>query len=380
MGKPHRMSEPYDFAIVGGGVIGLSIAWALAGTKKGKVVLLDRQKVGREASWAGAGILPPGSLTAAQHPIEKLAAASFLGHQEWAARLKVETGWDTGYRQCGALLVARTRGEAAALTGQLLEWQEHDVQAEELSAAAATQHLPALKPLETSILKAAWVPRESQIRNPDHLHALAMACRKSGVTVMEDVGDCQLSWHHRRVTGITTEQGLRVVANRVCLAAGVWTRSLAESIGVRISTIPVRGQMLLYKLPQRIFEPVLYEGTRYIVPRNDGHVVVGSTLEEAGFDKSTTSDGVAGLRQFAEGLIGQLNKGSLVRAWAGLRPAAFDGFPYIGPVPHLENLWIATAHFRGGLLLSTGTAEIMADLMCDREPPFDISPFRVDRG
>ena len=131
----------------------------------------------------------------------------------------------------------------------------------------------------------------------------------------------------------------------------------------------------------RPFREILCEGTRYIVPRDDGHVLVGSTLEEAGFDNSTTPQAVSDLMQFAGGLIDALNESTLVDSWAGLRPATFDGMPYLGPVPGCPNVFVATGHFRNGLLLSTGTAGLMASLMRGEQTlPVDPAPFRLDRG
>ncbi|MDG2011867.1 MAG: FAD-dependent oxidoreductase, partial [Pirellulaceae bacterium] len=221
---------------------------------------------------------------------------------------------------------------------------------------------------------------ESQIRNPWHLQALKQSCLNQGVRFLENQGQSRFTLQGSHVAKLQTEMGNEISANRFCVTAGAWTAQLAQPLGVQISTVPVRGQMLLFKLPEPVFTPVIYEGTRYIVAREDGHVVVGSTLEEAGFNNSTTESGIKSLLDFASGLVPELNESCLVQSWAGLRPASFDGFPYMGPAPHLDNLWMATAHFRSGLLLSTGTAKLMSQLLCDEQPLFDLSPFRIDRG
>ena len=372
------MNETFEFAIIGGGVIGLSLAWKLS--QRGRVIVVDRQEVGQEASWAGAGILPPAFMDHANHPREKLLALSFQLHREWAATLRAESGIDTGYRRCGSLVVARTAGELAALQGQILEWQEDGIRVDSLSTDQMLQRVPNLTSIKEQILAAAFLPQECQIRNPRHLQALKQGCLNRGVKFRKIDGQCQFTTIEDRVSTLTTGCGKQINADRFALTAGVWTAELAAQLGIEISTIPVRGQMLLYKLSESTFSSVIYEGTRYIVPRDDGHILVGSTLEEAGYDKNTTEAGVQGLMDFAEGLLPQLQREYLVRSWAGLRPASFDGFPYIGPAPRLKNLWIGTAHFRSGLLLSTGTAEIMAQLLCDESPSFDLTPFRVDRG
>ena len=372
------MNESFDFGIIGGGVIGLSLAWKLS--QRGRVIVVDRQEVGREASWAGAGILPPAVMDHAIHPREKLMALSFQLHADWAKELKRESGIDTGYRCCGSAVVARTSGELAALQGQILEWREDGISVDTLSANQLVQQLHNLKPIKDQILAAAFLPQECQIRNPSHLQALKQGCLNRGVKFLEEQGTCRLISTKNAISDVRTESGHRIQARRFAVTAGAWSAELVQPLGIPISTIPVRGQMLLYKLSQPTFSPVIYEGTRYIAPREDGHVLVGSTLEEAGFDKNTTEAGIKGLMDFAQGLVPELKPEYLANSWAGLRPASFDGFPYIGPAPQINNLWIGTAHFRSGLLLSTGTAEIMTRLLCDEAPPFDLAPFRVDRG
>ncbi len=374
------VSRHFDYAIIGGGVIGLSIAWEMAQDDH-RVALIERDQVGRQASWAGAGILPPSNLDKARHAVEYLAALSFQQHSLWAEQLRAETGIDTGFRRCGAVFVARTAGEVAALHGQCSEWRENEIEAHELSPAELIELTPALSSCGETIRTAVHVPAEAQLRNPDHLRALRAGCELRGVEILEQAGNVQLKSDREQGNEIRLQNGQTVRADNVCIAAGVWSEQLVKQLGVSISTVPVRGQMLLFKLPQPTFKQILYEGTRYIVPRDDGHVLAGSTLEEAGFDNTTTPQGIADLMQFAGGLIPELNETTLVNSWAGLRPASFDGFPYIGRVPAAHNVWLATGHFRNGLLLSTGTAKLVAQLMTDRRRTvIDIMPFRLDRG
>ena len=377
------MSEPrqFDVAVVGGGVIGLSIAWEMAQDAGCNVALIDIERVGRRASWAGAGILPPSTLDKARHAIEQLAAISFQQHPIWARELLEETGIDTGFRQCGAVFIGRTAGEMAALHGQCEEWRETDVRADELSTQQLIELVPALSERADSIRKSIYVPEEAQIRNPDHLRALRAGCELRGVQIFEQVGEVQMqSDAIRGRNRICLGDGTTLEPGQICIAAGVWSETLLKQFDVSISTVPVRGQMLLFKLPEPIFTPIIYEGTRYIVPRDDGHVLAGSTLEQAGFDESTTKQGIADLMEFANGLFAELNESTLVDSWAGLRPASFDGMPYIGRVPGTWHVLAATGHFRNGLLLSTGTAKMIAQLMVGRRTSFDLMPFRIDRG
>lgn len=377
MNESNTKSKTSDIVVVGGGVVGLSIARELAA--HGMAVQVVDHSTAGAASWAGAGILPPSTMDAAAHPIERIAAESFRMHGELAQELREETGIDNGFRQCGALFVARTPGEEAALVGQCTEWEQSGVRVERLDAAAFAQRAPALAGNVTGMRLAVWVPDEVQIRNPDHLTALADSCRRRGVNFVESRVS-QIHCRSGRFESVETEGGQTISGDGVCLASGAWTEQLLQQTGVSISTLPVRGQMLLYRLPSRIFTQILYEGTRYMVPRDDGHVLVGSTLEQAGFDPSTTPVAVDDLRQFALGWSAELNDARLVRKWAGLRPGTHDGFPYIGQLPNLENGWAACGHFRSGLLMAPCTAVLIRQLIKGESPLFDLTPFRLGRG
>jgi glycine oxidase len=144
--------------------------------------------------------------------------------------------------------------------------------------------------------------------------------------------------------------------------------------------MPVRGQIVLYRCHSPPFQRILNEGSRYLVPRDDGRVLVGSTEEEVGFDKSTTTEGLAELQRLACELVPALKSANVEHAWAGLRPASFDGFPYIGKIPGLENAFVASGHFRSGLQLSTGTARVMGQLIRGQQPVIDLRAFEVGRG
>src|SRR5262249_34892770 len=151
-------------------------------------------------------------------------------------------------------------------------------------------------------------------------------------------------------------------------------------LGISTGIMPIRGQMVLFKCSTPQIRHIINEGPRYLVPREDGHVLVGSVEEEAGFDKRTTDTVIADLTQFAYGVAPTLRAATIESSWAGLRPGTFDGFPYLGAVPGLSNAFVAAGHFRSGLYLSTGTARLMAELMMGQTPDIDITPFRIARG
>ena len=374
------MNDPcqVEYVIVGGGAIGLSIAYQLSQSQQG-IAVIDRKFAGKQTSWAGAGLLPPATDQQAVHSLDLLSARSFELHPQWASQLLQETGIDNGFRRCGAYVVARTAGEVAALKGQALEWEATGIETEMLSGPELQSRLDCTALNPTDVLLAAYLPEEAQIRNPHHLQALIAACRKRGVQFFEDVGEIQVETQGHQVRSLSFDQQT-LTPSKICFAAGPWTSQLLQSIGVRISLTPVRGQMLLFKLDQPLCSSIVYEGMSYIVPREDGHVLVGSTMEEAGFDLTPTASEQEHLLAFAQSMFRQLQPSCLVDHWAGLRPASFDGMPYIGELPGFENAWTACGHFRSGLLLSTGTAELISDLMQGKKPALDLSPFRVDRG
>ncbi len=369
-----------DCLIIGGGVIGLSVAWELA-QRGASVTVLDRQRIGGAASWAGAGILPPANFATALDPLDQLRGLSHQLHPRWAARLQEETGIDTGFRRCGGLYLARSAGEAAVMAGQVSYWEAYGIEAEKLTPEALVEDQPALAACAASgRLQGGWlVPDECQLRNPDHLQALRTACAQRGVRLWEG-SDVRLL-EEPAAGGVvvrTAEQTWN--AELAVIAGGAWTPALADAIGFSTGIVPVRGQMVLYRLPTPPLTRVVNEGHRYLVPRLDGHLLVGSSEEEVGYQCETTESVIGSLRAWAEDLLPLLQDASIEQTWAGLRPATVDEFPYIGRVPGQRRTWIAAGHFRSGLHLSCATAVVIADLIAGQDPPLAIDAFRPGRG
>jgi glycine oxidase len=365
-----------DCLIVGGGVIGLSLAYELAG-RAVRVRLIDAGQPGREASWAGAGILPPAG---ASNPtsISQLTALSNRLHAAWHELLLADTGIDNGYRRSGGIYLARDPAGALALCSAAAEWRRDAIEAEELnSLAALTAVEPGLSP-SGSLCAAYFVPGECQIRNPRHVKALVAACLARGVEISSDLAAEDFVISGQRVDGVRTRDGL-ITADRFCITSGAWTSALVGRIATPPPIRPVRGQIALVALPSPPLTRVVNEGLRYLVPRDDGRVLVGSTEEDAGFDRHNTPEAIAELERFGGSLCPALAQGKLERSWAGLRPASADGLPYLGRIAEFENVFLAAGHFRSGLQLSAGTAVVMADLITGAPAPIDLAPFRIDR-
>lgn len=367
-----------DCCVIGGGVIGLSIARELAGQNL-DVTVISRDAAGATASWAAGGIFPaqpaacPG-LDAS--PLEQFTVFSDELHRQWADDLRSETGIDNGLRQCGTLAVSIDDTTAAELCDDAARWQRLGVPHEQLSAADVGRLAPALAAATAAgtIAGGYLLPTETQVRPPRHLAALRASCLARGVDFIDGA----------RVTGLEQAAG-RVVAvrlkgpgntpatlptDRICLAAGAWSESLLADLGVRVPTRPWRGQILLHRTNPGLLTQVvnLGAGYDYLIPREDGRLLVGSTIEDAGFVPATTPAAIERLERLLRRLLPDTPFGDPERTWAGLRPGSPDGMPTIGPLPDVDNGWLATGHFRAGLHLSTGTAVTIAALISGREP------------
>ena len=370
--------------ILGGGVVGLSIAYELS-TRGQQVAVIDANDFASQASWAGAGMLPPSNRETAVHPFEHLEALSNQVHREWATQLLRETKIDNGYRQCGSLYLARSNGEIASLTGAILEWNDRSIDNERLTPEELLERFPKLAHVfrDTSTGMAVFVPQAAQFHNPRHAQALLAACKQNGVRLLPNRHDIRINVAEQKILSARTAQET-ITGNQFVFAAGPWTEGLLDQFQVSLPMQPVRGQLALYRLShdslaQWSESPLINEGSRYLVPRADGHVLAGATIEEVGFDCHTTEAEVADLRAWAESISDDLGPDNYIKSWAGLRPGTYDGFPYLGRLADFDNAIIATGHFKAGLQTSAGTAKVIADLVEHKTPEIDLTPFSPNR-
>lgn len=376
--------QHYDSLIIGGGIIGLSLAWELA--RRGKtVVVLEREVIGRgtkaASSWAGAGILPPAPKVPTEDPYESLKSLSHHLHPEWAQRLRSDTQIDTGFRKCGGLYLATTIGEYATLLANESWWSEHEINFERLDTPSLLRYEPELREYCQHNDRPAWrLPEEYQIRNPEHLKALRVACERTGVEIHENALVSAIQFDGSIATGVSLEDDATFSAASICICGGAWSRNWLDEWDLPSGLMPIRGQMLLYKMDKPPFQHVINDGNRYLVPRDDGYLLAGSVEEEVGFAAETTESALQQIQAWAERTYPTLRTVPIVKRWAGLRPGSFDTLPYLGSVPGRENLFVAAGHFRSGLHLSCATAVCMADLMEQKTPPLDLRPFRIGRG
>lgn len=362
--------------IIGGGVIGLSVAWELA-RRGDAVTLFDSEGIGQGTSWAAAGILPPANLQTATDPIDRLRGLSHREFPGWADQLKEATGIDVGLRRCGGWYLADTPGERAAMSGMADYWADLDIECHAVPLAEIAQTEPALTDWANHHPEASawWVPDEYQLRPPRYLKALAEGCRQLGVDLRQNSVVDDMNLESDPVTVLV--DGRWIDCDSLVICAGAWSGRIAASLGLESSLVPVRGQILLLQSPRPLLRGVVNIGNRYIVCRDDGHTLVGSCEEEVGFQLGTTESVLESLYRFAIEKVPALAAARRISQWSGLRPMTFDGFPAIGRVPNSKHVYLAAGHYRSGLHLSLGTAICMADLISGNQPPVDLGAFAV---
>jgi glycine oxidase len=363
-----------DVVVVGGGVIGLSIAYALANEGVCATVV-DRGAMGRAASWAGAGMIPPFTVRLSHGPMIDLRSWSAVLYREWSAALLAETGIDNGYRKTGGVDVAATPADERDLKTVAGRWRVEGIVHERLEPDDFARVEPALNPALTS---AYFLPDRAQIRNPRHLKALAASLAGRGVRLLADTPVVEFLREGDRIRGVSTPSGT-IACDRLVLSAGAWSGGLVAGMGVTMPTPPLKGQIVLFRSDRPMLGRIVEHGKNYLVPRDDGRILVGATEEDAGFDTRSTPRAIRDLIDHALFLCPSLADAEVERTWAGLRPGSVDTRPYIGRIPGFTNLIVATGHKRAGLQLAPATAEVVADLVLDRTPRVDLTPFAPGR-
>lgn len=361
-----------DVVLIGAGVIGLSIAEELAAQGQ-SVMVLDQGIPGKESSWAGAGMLPPGNLAAAKTPEAKLRGLSAEMWEAMSRRLKEETGIDNGYLRCGSLCIGRET-DHPRLEAEIKTYLSENIDVEKLSTDGIRKYEPHVSREYTCGYR---LPEAGQVRNPRHLSALLCNVTRMGVNIRESLPCLGFDTQGNRVTGVRTPAGT-ISGGQFVVTSGAWSTELMQAGGCTLSVRPVRGQIVLLRTIPRLINHLVEEGIRYLVPRADERVLLGATQEEVGFDKSNTLNGIEELLSFGRKIVPGLDRAMIERTWAGLRPGSPDNLPIIGRFPRFENAFVATGHFRSGLQMSPGTAKLMRQILLGQSTEIDVAPYSAD--
>lgn len=360
--------------MIGGGIMGMSIALELRRTNDFEVTVLERSIPGAEASSAAAGMLAPQLEADEPGPMLDLCLLSRMAWPKWAADVQEHSQVDVGYLRSGGLQVAFTEDEAHALDAKIAWQSALGLRAELLSAEALREREPSLSP---KALAAADFPDDHQVDPRRLIRALAVAATRAGVQFRSGTVRSLLE-REGVVTGVDLE-GERLEAQQVVLAAGAWSGLVSGADVDPARVKPMRGQMIQLQLRAPLFKRLLKSTHGYVVPRADGAVLVGSTMEMVGFDKNVTAEGLLKLLSSAQQLVPELAHACVTSTWAGLRPWTCDHLPFLGEGPR-KGLLLATGHFRNGILLAPITARLLGQVMRREKPTVDLRPFRYRRN
>lgn len=346
-----------DCIIIGGGIMGLLTARELSQAGM-KVCVLDQAAVGRESSWAGGGILSPLYPWRYAAPVQLLAKWGQQHYPILVDELLSDTGIDPERQVSGLLVLDNAELQVAQ------NWAaNYPTRLELLDKSQISTLAPALGILPEQAL---WFPELAQVRNPCLLQSLSKDLLQRGVEIREQTQVESLLIYRGKITGVQTSAG-KIEASRVVACSGAWTRDLLQDTDFKPEIEPVKGQMLMYKACPELLSQIILSGDRYIIPRKDGRILIGSTLEHTGFDKSTSQLANDDLRQVATRFIPALANYPVERHWAGLRPGTADGIPYIYADEKVAGLYVNSGHFRNGVVLGPASARLTADLILERE-------------
>ena len=371
------MRRSADAVVVGGGVIGLAVAYSLA-REKLAVTLVERGRVGREASWAAAGYLSFQGSSNRPGPRLELTRTSARMYEEWIRGLGELTAAETGFWRSGLLELyvedaevreARERAAWQRTAGYAVEW---------LDETSVRKRQPALAP-ELPVRGALLFPEVAQVRPPRLLKALEEAVRRLGVDIREYSAAAGLARSGDRVAGVGLASGESVSAPIVVNAAGSWASQLAPEMAV-MPIRPIKGTIVLLEVATQPSREILVSAAGSLYPRADSTLLLGATMEDVGYDRRVKLEAVRTLVQQALELVPGLRDANLVTAWTGLRPYSHDNVPYLGAVPDLEGAFVAAGHYRSGILLAPITGLLLKEVILGQASTLPMEPYQMSRA
>jgi glycine oxidase len=379
VGRPHpdsglavaetRVSDARsDILIIGGGVLGMMSAreFAAAGLR---VTLLERDLLGQESSWAGGGILSPLSPWRAPAAVNALCRWSQAVYPQLCEALRDSTGVDPEWTKSGLLLGGLEDRDLA------LAWCESSGTNQRV--LAESEVFGAEPGLPADFGAGLLLPDIAQVRNPRLLRALKADLRIREVQMLERHE--LVDWEIRggSVASAVTRHG-RFSAGQYLVASGAWSGQLGRLAGIDLPVVPVKGQMLVFQTEPTVLKHIVLVQDRYLIPRRDGRILVGSTVESSDFDKTATDAARADLTDFALRSLPALRDYPIEKHWGGLRPGSPEGIPWIGRHPSVDNLYFNCGHFRNGLVMAPASARLLADQVLGRAPCLDPGPYRIE--
>ena len=368
--------KSFDAVIVGGGVIGAAIAFELAGEKL-RVVVIDRQQPGREASWAAAGMLSPGPDSAEAVPLVPLGKESLALYPEFVAGIEEASGRTVEFAREGTFEVFAGAQAESMRDKMIEEYGDLGLAIETIAVEAARKLEPALGPAARA---AAWLPEEATVDPRLLTEAVLAAAERRGAQIRGGCAVESLLCERGACVGVVAG-GEEIAGEQVVIAAGSFCGTIQDCVSgmdgnlARYAPVrPVRGQLLALRSATVKLKQVLRSSRAYLVPRRDGRIIAGSTLEDAGFVKQVTPEGIRKILDGAAELAPALEGAEIVEQWAGLRPDSPDHLPIIGPT-EMKGLLMATGHYRNGILLAPVTAKIVRDWIVSGKASYSAENF-----
>jgi glycine oxidase len=364
-----------DVVIIGAGVIGCSIAYYLS--KVGvQVTVVEREQIAAEASSAAAGIIAPLGYSSVPGPYLDLRMASWSLYPELIPTLEGVSGIRIEDNRLGALNMSTYTDDLDGLQQKYTFWQQLGLQVSWLTGA----ELRSCEPLLSEQAQGAICSNEEiSMKPPLMTKAFAEAARRQGAHIIEHSEVIGIQHSGRRATGVQTLNGHTIACQQVIIASGAWSARFSDWLGFSLPVSPMRGQILALQQPSTPLKHIVFDEHIYLAPKLDNTIYVGATIEQAGFEKNITAEGIATLLNSAIRAVPALRGATIVRMWSGLRPWSPDSYPILGPAPHWENVQLATGHSANGFLLSAITGQSMAEAITTRQIPAIIQPFGVER-
>jgi glycine oxidase len=368
------MSYVYDAIVVGGGVIGGAIAYNLA-KRGGKILLLEKDRLASKSSGAAAGMLGAQAEMDAEGSLFQLARKSREMFPKLACEIKETSGIDIELINKGTLKVALNEQQQQEYKRLTAIQQQSGEQADWLTGVEVRRKEPAI----TEAIKGAiYFANDGQVEATQLTLGFLNSAATCGVVIKEfvEVYDLQLS--KGKVIGVVTNEG-NFASENVIVAGGAWSNKLLSKTGLELDIYPVKGECFSVATQSQLLTTTVFSPSCYLVPKKGGRIIVGATVKPRTFNQKVTVEGISILIEQAKKLMPSIIEAEWERAWAGIRPQTGDGLPYLGEHPVYKGLFIATGHFRNGILLSPITGEVVADMVEGKPTSLNLNPFRLDR-